>query len=266
MVPGLESVTLETATGRSLRLARGPGGLRAHARARRTATSASGRSPAPPAARAGVLGEGIRQALLRDPTYVPALDAAWRCASDGAGRDAPDELPRRRGRRRARRGPRIACAVEQRARAARRRPRGAQRRTHTRTHLRAAGRRPRGAGGDRAVVRRRALRGARGRGEQLPARGRDAARTGRRSRPAGPPHARASSGPRRGARSYESELRERLAGGRRTACRCSTWCCSGSAPTGTSPRCSRARPRSRGERRCAWGWRTRPSRRPSGSR
>ena len=24
----------------------------------------------------GVLGEGIRQALLRDPTYVPALEAA----------------------------------------------------------------------------------------------------------------------------------------------------------------------------------------------
>jgi hypothetical protein len=24
----------------------------------------------------GILGEGIRQALLRDPTYVPALDAA----------------------------------------------------------------------------------------------------------------------------------------------------------------------------------------------
>ncbi len=24
----------------------------------------------------GVLGEGIRQALLRDPTYVPALQAA----------------------------------------------------------------------------------------------------------------------------------------------------------------------------------------------
>jgi hypothetical protein len=26
----------------------------------------------------GILGEGIRQALLRDPTYRPALDAATR--------------------------------------------------------------------------------------------------------------------------------------------------------------------------------------------
>ena len=29
---------------------------------------------------AGILGEGIRQALLRDPTYTPALAAAARLA------------------------------------------------------------------------------------------------------------------------------------------------------------------------------------------
>ena len=44
--------------------------------AARAKTSASGRSPAPRAARPGVLGEGIRQALLRDPTYLPAVGAA----------------------------------------------------------------------------------------------------------------------------------------------------------------------------------------------
>ncbi len=74
-VPGLEGLTLETASGRSLSLGRGPGGL--HARTR----SARGQEHTwtiPGASRGehGVLGEGIRQALLRDPTYVPALQAA----------------------------------------------------------------------------------------------------------------------------------------------------------------------------------------------
>ena len=34
---------------------------------------------------AGILGEGVRQALLRDPTYKPALDARrwWRMAAPG---------------------------------------------------------------------------------------------------------------------------------------------------------------------------------------
>jgi glucose-6-phosphate dehydrogenase assembly protein OpcA len=79
-VPGLESVSIETATGRTLRLARGPGGLRARSRDQRggerewTILGAS-------RGEGGVLGEGIRQALLRDPTYVPALDAALAMAS-----------------------------------------------------------------------------------------------------------------------------------------------------------------------------------------
>jgi glucose-6-phosphate dehydrogenase assembly protein OpcA len=74
-VPGLEGITLETASGRSLRLDRGPGGLRARA------ADAAGHErewtiPGASRGETGVLGEGIRQALLRDPTYVPALKAA----------------------------------------------------------------------------------------------------------------------------------------------------------------------------------------------
>lgn len=75
MVRGLEDVTVATASGRSLRLSRGPGGLRARSRDPRgidrewTLMGAS-------RGETGVLGEGIRQALLRDPTYVPALTAA----------------------------------------------------------------------------------------------------------------------------------------------------------------------------------------------
>lgn len=74
-VRGLEGLTLQTASGRSLRLDRGPGGL--HARSH----DPKGRDsewtiPGASRGEIGVLGEGIRQALLRDPTYVPALNAA----------------------------------------------------------------------------------------------------------------------------------------------------------------------------------------------
>jgi glucose-6-phosphate dehydrogenase assembly protein OpcA len=74
-VRGLASVTLETASGRYLSLERGPGGLRARYRHKRgterewTVLGAS-------RGEAGILGEGIRQALLRDPTYGPALAKA----------------------------------------------------------------------------------------------------------------------------------------------------------------------------------------------
>ncbi len=74
-VPGLEGLTIETAAGHSLSLDRGPGGLRARFAGSGqedrewTITGAS-------RGETGVLGEGIRQALLRDPTYLPALDAA----------------------------------------------------------------------------------------------------------------------------------------------------------------------------------------------
>jgi hypothetical protein len=74
LVRGLDGLTLETSRGRRLRLDRGPGGLHAHERNAQgerewTILGAS-------RGEAGILGEGIRQALLRDPTYVPALRAA----------------------------------------------------------------------------------------------------------------------------------------------------------------------------------------------
>jgi glucose-6-phosphate dehydrogenase assembly protein OpcA len=74
-VRGLAGLTLETASGRSFSLDRGPGGLRAHYRHKRgtdrewTVLGAS-------RGEAGILGEGIRQALLRDPTFGPALAKA----------------------------------------------------------------------------------------------------------------------------------------------------------------------------------------------
>ena len=73
--PGLAGVTIEMASGGSLSLDRGPGGLQSVRRARDgseqvwTVLGAS-------RGEAGILGEGVRQALLRDPTYKPALSAA----------------------------------------------------------------------------------------------------------------------------------------------------------------------------------------------
>ena len=73
--PGLAGITVETASGMSISLERGEGGLTARRRDRRgnewewTVMGAS-------RGEAGILGEGIRQALLRDRSYGPALDAA----------------------------------------------------------------------------------------------------------------------------------------------------------------------------------------------
>jgi hypothetical protein len=80
-VPGLESVALETTSGLRLRLRRGHGGLRAHRRWPTSDDRQHGEErewtiPGASRGETGVLGEGIRQALLRDPTYVPALRAA----------------------------------------------------------------------------------------------------------------------------------------------------------------------------------------------
>ena len=74
-VPGLAGVTLETAHGYSMSLDRGPGGLTAH---RRTRDGGEWRWTVLGASRGerGILGEGVRQALLRDPTYRPAVEAA----------------------------------------------------------------------------------------------------------------------------------------------------------------------------------------------
>jgi glucose-6-phosphate dehydrogenase assembly protein OpcA len=73
--PGLVGVTVSCAEGTSLALQRGLGGLDA---AERTHDGQERRWQILGASRGegGILGEGIRQALLRDPTYVPALDAA----------------------------------------------------------------------------------------------------------------------------------------------------------------------------------------------
>jgi glucose-6-phosphate dehydrogenase assembly protein OpcA len=74
-VPGLAGITLETADGMSLSLDRGPGGLsarRVDRKGRESHWTLLGASRGEP----GILGEGVRQALLRDPTYRPALEAA----------------------------------------------------------------------------------------------------------------------------------------------------------------------------------------------
>ncbi len=74
-VPGLAGVTIETADGMSISLDRGPGGLAARRRDPRGeeyAWTLLGASRG----ESGILGEGVRQALLRDPTYGPALDCA----------------------------------------------------------------------------------------------------------------------------------------------------------------------------------------------
>jgi hypothetical protein len=73
-VRGLESVAIATTSGRRLGLRRGAGGLRARARdgdGREHEWTILGASRG----ESGILGEGIRQSLLRDPTYGPALAA-----------------------------------------------------------------------------------------------------------------------------------------------------------------------------------------------
>ncbi|MGA9874856.1 MAG: glucose-6-phosphate dehydrogenase assembly protein OpcA [Solirubrobacteraceae bacterium] len=74
-VRGLEGVAIATASGRRLNLRRGTGGLRARSRdadGREREWTILGASRG----ESGILGEGIRQSLLRDPTYGPALAAA----------------------------------------------------------------------------------------------------------------------------------------------------------------------------------------------
>jgi glucose-6-phosphate dehydrogenase assembly protein OpcA len=72
-VPGLAGVEIGTSSGISISLDRGPGGLIAKRRDRKgheqswTVLGAS-------RGEGGILGEGIRQALLRDPAYRRALD------------------------------------------------------------------------------------------------------------------------------------------------------------------------------------------------
>jgi glucose-6-phosphate dehydrogenase assembly protein OpcA len=73
--PGLAGVTVNCRPGMSLSLQRGAGGLDATERdqeGHRSAWKILGASRG----EGGILGEGVRQALLRDPTYEPALQAA----------------------------------------------------------------------------------------------------------------------------------------------------------------------------------------------
>jgi glucose-6-phosphate dehydrogenase assembly protein OpcA len=73
--PGLCGVTIDTAAGETISLDRAPGGLRAERRAK-DGTAQSWRMLGASRGEGGILGEGVRQALLRDPTYLPALAAA----------------------------------------------------------------------------------------------------------------------------------------------------------------------------------------------
>ena len=78
--PGLGGITVETADGMTVSLDRAQGGLAAHRRTRDGQQSSwvvLGASRG----EAGILGEGIRQALLRDPTYGPAVRCAGKMLS-----------------------------------------------------------------------------------------------------------------------------------------------------------------------------------------
>jgi len=81
-VPGLAGVTVAWGDGHKLSLDRGSGGLRAR-------ECAPGRDEqswlvlGASRGEGGILGEGVRQAHLRDPTYGPALMAATELWRDG---------------------------------------------------------------------------------------------------------------------------------------------------------------------------------------
>jgi glucose-6-phosphate dehydrogenase assembly protein OpcA len=72
-VPGLAGLTLGFSDGGSLSLDRGPGGLRAH---ERNGADRSWTLLGASRGEGGILGEGIRQSLLRDRVYAQALPAA----------------------------------------------------------------------------------------------------------------------------------------------------------------------------------------------
>jgi hypothetical protein len=73
--PGLAGVTIEMASGAAVTLERAAGGLRSVRRAR-DGTEREWTVLGASRGEAGILGEGVRQALLRDPTYRPALSCA----------------------------------------------------------------------------------------------------------------------------------------------------------------------------------------------
>jgi len=75
VVPGLTGVTVAVRDGWSLSLDRASGGLCARRR-ERDGTETSWQVLGASRGEGGILGEGVRQALLRDPTYSPALACA----------------------------------------------------------------------------------------------------------------------------------------------------------------------------------------------
>jgi glucose-6-phosphate dehydrogenase assembly protein OpcA len=77
--PGLAGVTVSCANGISLSLQRAKGGLDAVER-RADGGERTWKILGASRGEGGILGEGVRQALLRDPTYIPALDAAQELA------------------------------------------------------------------------------------------------------------------------------------------------------------------------------------------
>ena len=68
-------MTVELASGDAFALDRAPGGLRAMRRDR-DGTERTWTVMGASRGEGGILGEGVRQALLRDPTYRPALQSA----------------------------------------------------------------------------------------------------------------------------------------------------------------------------------------------
>jgi glucose-6-phosphate dehydrogenase assembly protein OpcA len=74
-VPGLAGVKVSCTDGTSLSLRRGDGGLDA-TEIRRDGAERRWKILGASRGEGGILGEGVRQALLRDHTYGPALDAA----------------------------------------------------------------------------------------------------------------------------------------------------------------------------------------------
>ena len=80
--PGLCGVSIETSAGETVTLSRAPGGLLA----KREAPGGDAhewRMLGASRGEGGILGEGVRQALLRDPTYRPALAAARAMVAGG---------------------------------------------------------------------------------------------------------------------------------------------------------------------------------------
>ena len=75
LVPGLTGVTVAVPDGWSLALDRASGGLCARRRSE-DGTESTWKVLGASRGEGGILGEGVRQALLRDPTYGPALSCA----------------------------------------------------------------------------------------------------------------------------------------------------------------------------------------------